>query len=350
MAADEIARVVEQSSRKLFQISSPPVRYWLLTQVLKRREEDAVLQQTVEECAKYRPKMKLLSKLRPDGTWPIPKHKEFAEKAGPGPPIGWTFRTMLWNLFLLAEYRSSIREGYVNASLNKMLSWQRPEGYIPGPWTDCFPLPYFNGHALHLLIRFGMEKDARVKKLIKWELSMQRADGGWNIPFLMDVHYLPEYRGMRIRDFIEFIRTADKSKFDLEKFEDIPSCIWTTMLVVWGLAESEKLSRSRAVKKGAEFFLNRFFKRNYHSTYYMSESHWTRLNYPIHFGSGLMALDILTKLGYGPDDPRMEKPIGWLVGARSSDGMWSQSLRPHPERDQWITLYALRTLARYSRK
>jgi len=49
------------------------------------------------------------------------------------------------------------------------------------------------------------------------------------------------------------------------------------------------------------------------------------------------------------DDPRMEKTISWLANARSADGFWNQSMRPHPERDQRISLIATRTLARYAR-
>ena len=45
----------------------------------------------------------------------------------------------------------------------------------------------------------------------------------------------------------------------------------------------------------------------------------------------------------------MDKPIRWLLGARSKDGFWSQSDRPHPEKDLWITEVALSVLARYSR-
>jgi len=350
MPLDEIRKVVEQSSRNLLRVSSPPVRYWLLTQVGGKSEDSLAVQKTLDECGTYPPMVKLLAKLREDGTWPIPKHREYAEKAGPGPPIGWTYRMMLWNLFMLAEYRASSEDRKVVAGLEKILSWQTPEGYIPGPWTRAFPLPHFNGHALHVLARFGMERDPRVQRLAKWLLSIQRADGGWNIPYLMDIYYLPEYKGMRVREFTDFVERSDKSAFDLKGQSEVPSCIWTSLLVLWGLAESPRLSRSKAVERGASFVLNRFFRRNYHATFYKSETHWTKLNYPIHYGSGLMATDVLTRLGFGPDDPRMEKPMEWLADARSADGLWSQSKRPHPERDQWISLYALRALSRYASK
>jgi hypothetical protein len=349
MHTKEIDLIVEQSSRKLLQISIPPVRYWLLTQVLEKSRKDALLSKTALECTNFSPKTKLLGKMKPDGTWPIAKNRKLAEEAGPGPPIGWTYRTMLWNLFTLAEYNASREEGYIDESLRLLLKWQNQEGYIPGPWTDVFPLPYFNGYALHLLHRFGLWRENGVRRLSQWLLSIQRFDGGWNIPYVMDMHYLPEYKGMRMRDFVELLRRTDRSTIDLGKFTQFPSSPYATMVVLWGLMLDQRLADSDAVKRGADFVLDRFFKKNPHSSYYMTEDHWTKLRYPYRFGSGLHALDILTKIGYGADDPRMDRPIKWLLESRSADGLWTQYNRPHAEKDQWITLIALRILHRYSR-
>ncbi len=347
MPLEEIENIVQISSRKLMQDAAPPVRYWLLRQVLERGEKDRQVQMTLRECASYPPKLKLLRKLGPGGTWPIPKAKRLSEQTGPGPPIGWTYRTMLWNLFTLSEYKTSRDEGSVEAALGRMLDWQEDDGYIPGPWTDVFPLPYFNGYALYLFVRFGLEKDSRVQKLTRWLLSMQRADGGWNLPFVMDLHYLPEYRAMRMREFFEFVRSKGWRSFDLGGLGHFPSCPYVTMVVVWGLMQQRGVARTEAVRRGADFVLDWFFKRTPHPSYYMTGEHWTRLRYPYRFGSGLMALDVLTELGSNKKDRRMDRPLRWLIGERSPDGLWSQSDRPHPDRDQWISLIALRILHRH---
>jgi len=59
----EIEQVVEESSRKLLQVSIPPVKYWLLSGVLRRSPDDRALQQAIKECEAYPPRLRLLSKL-----------------------------------------------------------------------------------------------------------------------------------------------------------------------------------------------------------------------------------------------------------------------------------------------
>ena len=343
----EIERVLEQSTRKLLATASPPVRYWALTQVQGRDPDDPSVKEALAKCARFEPKRQLLSKLREDGTWPIPKGRKAAEDRGPGPPIGFTYRVILWNLYTLAEHVTSKAEGNVEHSIENILSWQVEDGHIPGPWQAGVPLPYFNGYALHDLLRFDMEKDERVQKLVRWLLSTQRADGGWNIPYMMDVRFLPKYKGMRMKAFMELVRSPTKPPFDPEEIEDLPSCTWSTFLVTWGLAESPQWARSKQVKLGCELYLDRFFKKNEQTSYYLNEAHWTKLRYPSRFGSGLAALDVLAKVGYAMDDPRMEKPLRWLLKARGVDGLWGQSTsRPHSTQDEWISLIALRTLSR----
>lgn len=345
----EINRVVQESSRKLMQISVPPVKYWLLVDTLGKNENDPVVKRTLAECKVYPPRLKLLKTLRSDGTWPISRARKAAEDAGPGPPVGWTYTTMLRNLQLLEDMVTDRGEGHISAVLEKMLSWQQKGGFILGPKHDIFPVPHYNGYAVRNLFIYGMEDDPRVRKLADWLLSIQRHDGGWSIPYQEDVRYLPEFRYMRVRDFLELVRKGQTPVSDPKGFRNVPSCIWTTMMVVRGLARSQRYRRRKELLMGADFFLDRFFKRNYHEAYYHTERSWTQLKYPPFPGNGLSALYILTILGYGPSDERMEAPIRWLLSARHSDGFWWQSDRPHMQKDQWITGFAVDVLSRYAK-
>ena len=329
------------------QVSVPPIRYWLLVEALGKEANDPLVKKTLTECKTFPPKVKLLKSLRKDGTWPISKARKAAEDAGPGPPVGWTYITMLRNLQLLEDLNTVRSEGYLTNALKKILSWQTKEGYILGPHHDIFPLPQYNAYALRNLYIFGYD-DPRVKKLADWLLSIQRPDGGWVIPYLEDVRYMPEYRSMKIHNFMELVRKGETPKSDPRGFKDVPSSIWTTLMVVRGLARTKEYPRRPEILKGADFFLDRFFKRNQNESHYRSFRNWTQLKYPPYFGSGLGALYVLTILGYGPNDDRMEAPIRWLLDARHSDGFWWQSDRPHMQKDQWISELAIEALARYS--
>ncbi len=349
MPRAQAERVVQESTRKLMQMAVAPIRYWLLLYVLGMDKGAALARRTAEECRTYGPRVKLLQTLREDGTWPISRGRKAAEDAGPGPPIGWTYITMLRNLQLLEDMKTDREEGYISKALERVLSWQQGDGYILGPHHDLFPLPHYNAYALRNLNIFGMSNDPRVMKLAGWLLSMQRHDGGWGIPYVEDVKRLPEYKHMKMQRFMDLVRQGETPKSDPRGFRDIPSCIWTTVMVIRGLARDPKYLRRPEVLRGADFVLNRFFKKNVHEAYYHSEKNWTMLKYPAYFPSGLSALYVLTMLGYGPSDPRMEAPINWLLNARHADGIWWQSDKPHTQKDHWISELALEALHMYSK-
>jgi hypothetical protein len=345
---DEIDEAVRDSSRKLLRVAPPPVRYWLLWDVFQRPPDDPEIMAAVEGCRTYPPRLKLMDAIRGDGTWPISPTRKLEEDSGPGPPYGWTYITMLRNLDALGDSLTRKDDGRVGASIERILGWQTDEGYIPGPW-ERFPLPHYNGYALRNVTILGAKDDARVRRLREWLLRSQRDDGGWLIPYVQDLRYLPQYQHMRTKDFLRLANEGLPYDPGDRRLRDIPSCIWTTMMVVRGLIAHAQPTRDERVMRGADFFLDGFFKRNHHASFFKDEGHWTKLKYPTYYGSGLCALDILTYLGYGPDDERMDKPIRWILGARSTDGVWRRSDRPHPEKDLWITEVALSILARYSR-
>ncbi len=346
---EEIQNILEQSSRRLLQISRPNVRFYVMAGLKQLPLNDPQVLLAEREMKKMPQRARLLNSIRPDGTWPVSKQRRMEEAAGPGPPIGWTYITMLRNLYNLREYQVTVNEGNVRLVLEKILSWQTPEGYIPGPQTDLFPYPHYNGFALRGLLGFEMQDDPRVKRLLAWLLHTQRRDGGWLIPYLQDVRYLPRYRFMKIGTFLDKIRDGRVSPYDPNEYVDIPSCIWTTMMVLRGFTVNFDTAELKSAGRAADFILDHFFKRNYHPTFYRSEANWTKLKYPIYLGSGLLALDILTWLGYGAKDERMDRPIRWLMGMRDQDMMWSQSERPHAEKDQWITAISLCILSRYAK-
>lgn len=348
MLKTDVEAAVENAAAKLNQMAVPPVRRWILEYVLWKEPTDHALMRAIEECKTYRPLLKLLETQRPDGTWPISAQRKAEEDAGPGPPYGWTHKTVVRNLYMLYEYWATRDMGHIEDSLELLLGWQDEIGFIRGPEPDGIPRPYENGLTLGVLLKYGMKGDMRVERLLQWLLKIQRRDGGWNIPYLQDMRYLPEYRYMRLEDFMGQVKEGKVREYVASDYHDAPSCIWTTLGVLRGISLYRSLNGEPHIKKAAEFVLERFFKRNHHSSFYQSGKNWTMLKFPTYNGSGLTALDTLVHMGFGPDDQRMEKPIRWLLSARAKDGLWHRTERPHPIDDQWISLVCLEILGAYS--
>ena len=350
MLKTEIDQAVEQSAQRLYKVAVPPVKFWLLTYVMEKGAEDLEVQRTLEEAKRYGPKVRLLNKLREDGTWPISNRRKQLEDAGPGPPFGWTYITMLRNLYWLYEYCSDPDEGCIEESLDRILSWQDDEGFIRGPVPDMIPRPYYSALALSILRGFGRKRtEPRINRISDWLFSIQRSDGGWNIPFIQDMKYRPEYKWMHIDDFKELVKENGTMEYNREDYNHIPSCYWTSVGVLRAMSWIPDHDRIQDARRGGNFVLDGFFKKNHHPGFYRSEANWTILKFPTFYGSGLTALDALVSLGFGMKDLRMNAPIKWLLDARSKDGFWYHTNRPHALNDQWLTITALTVLVYYSR-
>lgn len=347
MLRNDVEKAVDETVAKLGQMGVPPVRRWILEWVLRKERSNPALQRAMEECKTYRPMLKLLASQNPDGTWPIPRQRKAEEDAGPGPPYGWTHATMVRNLYMLFEYWATRDMGHIENTLELLLSWQDERGFIRGPEMDGIPRPHSNGLTLGVMIKFGMKGDPRVERLLTALLKVQRHDGGWNIPYLQDMRYLPEFKYMDLDSFRQRLAAGNVPEYHPEDYGDIPSCIWSTLGVLRGISMYRSLNGEKNIRRAAEFVLDRFFMRNYHSSLYQSGSNWTMLKFPTYAGSGLTALDTLVHMGFGPNDERMEKPIMWLLNARSKDGMWHRTERPHPIDDQWISLVCLEILGHF---
>jgi len=348
MLASDINRVVDESARKLLQSSSPSVRYWALVDIVHKDREDHAVQRVLDECKTYPLMLRQMKSIQPDGTWQIPESQKRLDPTGLHPPSYYVHTMMLKNLLSLLHFVCDHEGKSIGTSLDRLLKGQTREGYIKGPLGHPFPQTHYNGYALYILCGFDREYDPKVNRLAEWLYSTQRADGGWNMPYIQDVKYLPEYRDLGMDEFVAKMQADGRDIPRPKDLQDVPSCHWTTQMVLWGLNEQPWMRKDPRIRRGASFLLERFFKKNPHSNFYQNERSWMTAKYPFNKCSGLAALSVLTKIGIGAEDPRMEEPIRWLLSARYRDGLWTESDRPHTEAGQWLTMMALITLDRYA--
>ncbi|UCE80715.1 MAG: hypothetical protein JSV94_06125 [Methanobacteriota archaeon] len=339
--------MIKQSCQRLGKVAVSPVKYWLLVYVDGKDEEDHQVQDALKSAEDYPPRVKMLKSLREDGTWPISKDRKKAEDTNGGSPYGWTYITMIRNLYWLHDYCATQDDGYISNALEMIFSWQNDEGFIEGPMPDRIPRPYYNGLALSTFRKYGIPLgEQRVNRLFNWLIQIQRHDGGWNIPFIQDVKYLPQYKKMKMKDFLDLVQN-DRIPYNPRDFDNIPSCYWSTVGVLTGMSWNPDCPQIEEIRRGGNFVLNGFFKKNHHASFYQSAKHWEVFKYPTYFGSGYWALDSLLYLGFRSGDPRIDRLIEWIVQAREKDGFWYSRDRPHEIHDQWVTVAILMILRYY---
>jgi len=184
------------------------------------------------------------------------------EESWTRPPTG-GLRYHARNLNDLADFLSTREEG-ISRSPWRRSSVADGGGVHPWPLGVPFALPQFNGYAPQNAHQVpGRRRTARAGAPMRWLFStrdLTEVEG----PYLEDVKVQPKYR-MLPRLFLDLVRDGKLPPYDPREYDHIPSCIWTTMMVVRGFQPECGHVEKGEVRRGRSFFLDRFFKRNYHS-------------------------------------------------------------------------------------
>ncbi|HEV2317012.1 MAG TPA: hypothetical protein VGV89_05510 [Thermoplasmata archaeon] len=236
-----------------------------------------------------------------------------------------------WRLIVLAEMGMTGQHPGIRRAADLLLDrWAGPNGVLGGGGSEVC----ITGNAVRYLYRFGYRDDARVIAGRDWLVAQQKTDGGWHC-----------------------FRSADGT---LDAWEGLAA------LAEYTVAERTP-AMTRAIERGAEFFLDRELLHEGESPY----APWTRIHYPNHYYYDfLVGLDLLTRLGYG-GDPRLRRALDLLESKRNPEGSWNiEADHPDlpPEIDyqvsapyypfvieragapsRWATLNALGVLARAGR-
>lgn len=313
----------EAAVRWLVESTQPAVRYYALTELRARAEDDPEVRSARAHLARVGWAHDLLAAQKPEGYWEAHEPRTVRQ----------------WVTFLrFPTFSSSIWKGMVLADLGLTAGNRKMRAF-----TECVfrytlalssPLNIFTeevcivGNVARMMSRFGLGDDRRVRKLYDWLIEDQREDGGWNCaagkPGTLDAWEA------------------------LAAFAAVPPARRSTAM-------------RRAIDRGSEFFLERRLMRE--GPRYAP---WFRFHYPTHYYYDvLVGLDVLTELGRG-DDRRLRPALELLRSKQRRDGRWNLD-RIHPdeagrgagarsdrplaleragEPSLWITLTALRVLRR----
>jgi hypothetical protein len=256
----------------------PAVRRLALLDLMGRKDSDDEVEWARADIPKRGWAKEILGRQKPGGRW------------GPGLDL---YRPKYvatnWMLLVLSDLGLTGDDPRVRRAAELVLDeWMKPD-----PAHNIFKDEVcIVGNTARYLTRFGYGGDPRVQRLFSRLVEDQRANGGWHCREGLD-------------------GTIDGWEA-LAAFAALPP-------------ESRGRRVSRAVKEGAEFYLERRLLEE--GKRYLP---WFRLHYPNHYYYDvLVGLDVLTRLGFGGDS-RLGPALGVLMKKRGPDGTWSLD-RVHPD-------------------
>lgn len=307
----------------LLEEENPSVRYLTLTGLLDVHPRSREALEIRKNIPDWPPIRKILERQNSDGgwdkasTWYIPKYK-----------------STIWQLIILSQTGIDPSLPAIRKVCTYSFRFQtRVGGFVSGmaddPKKDWGRLAgCLNGNVIAALSRFGMGKDARVRKAVDHLLTCQEPDGGWTC-----------------RSF--GYHSKDKH-----------SCFMGTICALEALVESTSALSRREVEeakmRACEFLLTHRLLRADHHDWKFIRPEWAQLHSPWMVGYSLLrSLRVITRAGI-LDDPRMNEGIQILRSKRHRNGRWRREV-PWPSNayssfgragrdDKWITLTALMVL------
>lgn len=271
----------------------------------------------------------ILKGQQPDGRWRYPKR--------PPPPTGnydllETFRQLR---FLVQCYRLDREHPSLSAAAEWVFSCQSQEGDIRGILGNQYT-PYYDGVILALLIEAGYADDSRTRACLDWLLRTRQDDGGWIVP----AQAVPHSQKAKLTFWWGSPVPPDRAR---------PHSHLATGMALRAVAVHPRYRRRKEARVAGERLKERLFKADKYNDR-KGVSYWTKMDYPYWWTHLLMALDTLSLLGFGADDPDVAPGIHWFLEHQDGDGLWptgyghgSRALRSR----RWVGLRACAVLRRY---
>lgn len=213
-----------------------------------------------------------------------------------------------------------------------LFSFQTATGDIRGILGNQYS-PYYTAAILELLIKSGYIKDERVERAFAWLRSIRQNDGGWAIP-LRTVKKKLDVISMKLKPI-----EPDKSK---------PSAHLVTGVVLRAYAAHERHRYLPETREAGELLLSSLFKKDNYADR-RSADYWLRFTFPFWFTDLISAMDSLSKIGFGEDDPRMNDAVEWLLLHQKENGLWKLKTLKNTkayQTDLWLSLAICRIIKR----
>ena len=318
----------------LLEGENPSVRYFTLTEILGKPENDILVKETKEDIMKTGIVPAILAKQHKEGNWEKPERFYTAKYKG-----------TVWQLLVLAELKADGSDGRIKRACEFILEHSQDHesgGFSmntsasTGGGRHSEVIPCLTGNMIWALIRLGFLEDPRIRRGIDWIVTYQRFDDG--------------------------VREASKG-WPYDRFgmcSGRHTCHMGAVKALKALAEIPASKRSKEVnetiKNGVEYMLIHHIHKRSHDLSRVSKPGWLRFGFPLMYQTdALEILGILTRLGY--KDGRMKETVNRVVAKQDRQGRWKLentyndrfhvSIERKGKQSKWITFKALETLMRF---
>ena len=240
-----------------------------------------------------------------------------------------TFRVLRW---LVEKYGMNRESPAISQAAEFLFSFQTQQGDFRGIAGNQY-VPYYSAAFMELLVKAGYSDDPRIAKGFRWLLSERQNDGGWAFPLRT------RGKNLGLSAFRAPTIEPDKSR---------PFSHLVTGIVLRAFAAHPLYRRSEEARLAGRLLASRFFKRDPYPDR-GSPGFWTSFSFPFWFTDLLSALDSVSLLGLGREDPRVKMGLDWFADRQRKDGGWKLLLRimvKEKERDLWMALAICRVFRR----
>ena len=315
----------------LLEKENPSVRYFTLTNLLKRNKEDAEVLSAKKEIMKKGLVPEILAKQDPSGFWIAP-HRYYTAK----------YSGTVWQLMILAELEADNQNKQIRKACEFLLRIsQDRESYgfshstsvKTGGGLHSEVIPCLTGNMVWSLIRHGYLDDERVRGGIEWICRYQRCDDGDSKP--------------------PAVWPYDRYQMCWGKH----SCHMGVIKSLKALSVIPEEKRNKEVKEKikslAEYFLQHHIFKKSHDLSKVSKPGWLKLGFPLMYQTDVLEiLEILTDLGYS--DKRMNEAIQIIQSKQTPDKRWklentfngkmNVDIEEKGKPSKWITCKAINIL------
>jgi hypothetical protein len=305
----------------LLETSNPSVRYFALTRLLERPEEDADVAAAREAIEDSAPVRLILGAQRPQGYWDRDKRP---------------YHGVSKQLITLEHLGYRGQDERLHRAIEYLFAHaQMEDGVFTSDKRENGRrgvIPCFTANAVRFLHWFGYGEDERTKKALGYLLSTQLSDGGW---------------------------------LCFERVKKTHACFWATAKVLTALevlpAHEQTPEVQHARQRAVDLFLDHGLY-HHHSEFGKVSTRWFELARPLFVSTDVLEVLNLVAPFVSPDDERIQEGLEIVLGKQDGRGRWPAEREvtvkktfPIPfeevgQPSKWVTLYALLMLKTLLRK